>query len=154
MQYRRRVASEDQWSHNALHIACIVMGTWLVRFLIHKAYHSARCIPYIMLADTKQGNSCLGEDGDGKTRWLCTKRGEIGEDMQHEWIKKMHQSKKMVDLNELRHFRKYGINYDVDEFIAENQMFDKNNFTMVVQTAEEEEAELVQGNATEKLVFS
>ena len=107
-----------------------------------------------MLADTKQGNGCFGDDGDGKTNWLCMKREDKGEDTLPEWILKMHKSKKMVDLNELRHFGKYGINYDVDEFIADDQMFDKNNFTTVVQMTEEEEVEVIEGNATEELVFS
>ena len=80
VQYRRRAVSKDQQSHNALHIARIVMGAHLVGFLIHEAYHSVRFIPFVMLADTKRGNSCLGEDGDGRTRWLCTKRGEVVEE--------------------------------------------------------------------------
>ena len=154
VQYRRRAASQDKRSHNAIHIARIVMGARLIGFLIHESYQSARFIPYIMLADTERGNGCLGEDGDGKTRWLCTKRGEIGEDTLPEWIQKIHQSNKMVDLNELRFFGKYSINYDVDEFVPENSMFDKNNFTMVVQMAEEDEVKVVQGNAKEELVFS
>ena len=53
VQYRRRAASKDQWSHNALHIPRIVMAAHLVSFLIHEAYHSARFIPFVMLADTK-----------------------------------------------------------------------------------------------------
>ena len=75
VQYRRRAASKDKWSHNALHITRIVMGARLIGFLIHEAYSSARLIPYVMLADTKRGNGCLGEDGDDTTRWLCMKRG-------------------------------------------------------------------------------
>ena len=75
IQHRRRAVSKDKWSHNVIHIARIVMGARLVGFLIHEAYHSARFIPYVMLADTKQANGCLGEDGDGRMRWLCTKRG-------------------------------------------------------------------------------
>ena len=43
----------------------------------------------------------------------------------------MHQSKKMIDLNELRYFGKYGINYDIDELIAANSMFNRINFTKV-----------------------
>ena len=104
IQYRRRAVSKDKHSHIAIHIARIVMGSHLVGFLIKEAYNSARFIPYIMLADTKRGNSCLGEDGDGTTRWLCMKRGEIGEDMLPKWIQEMHQSNKMVDMNELRFF--------------------------------------------------
>ena len=53
VQYRRRAASKDKQSHNAIHIARIVMGTQLVGFLIHKAYNSSRLILYVMLADTK-----------------------------------------------------------------------------------------------------
>ena len=60
----------------------------------------------------------------------------------------------MVDLNELRYFRKYGINYNIDEFIGENLMFDESNFTKFSQTAEEDEVDLVQGNGTEQLVLS
>ena len=120
VQYRRRTVPKDERSYNAIHIARIVMGTRLVGFLIHKAYNSARLILYVMLADTKRGNSCLGEDGDNTTRWLCTKRGQIAHEMLPKWIQKMHQANKMVDLNELRFFRKYGINYNVDEFVAEN----------------------------------
>ena len=89
VQYRRRVVSKDEWSHNTIHIARIVMDTWLVGFLIHKAYNSERFIPYVMLADTKRGNSCLGEDSYDTTRWLCMKRGQIGEDTIPEWIQKM-----------------------------------------------------------------
>ena len=106
VQYRRRAASEDKQSHNTIHITRIVMGTQLVSFLIHEAYNSARLIPYMMLTDTKQGNLCLGEDSDDTTRWLCTKRGQIREDALPSWIQQMHQSKKMVDLNELRFFGK------------------------------------------------
>ena len=45
VQYRRRAASKDEQSHNAIHIARIVMGTRLVSFLIHEAYNSVRLIP-------------------------------------------------------------------------------------------------------------
>ena len=107
------------------------MGTHLVRFLIHKAYHSARFILFVMLPDTKQGNGCLGEDSNGRMRWLCMKRGEVGEDTLPKWIQEMHKSNKMVDLNELRYFGKYGINYDINKFIRENSMFDERNFTKV-----------------------
>ena len=150
VQYRRRVASKDERSHNAIHIARIVMGTWLVSFLIHKACNSARLILYVMLADTKRGNGCLGEDGDDTTRWLCTKRGQIREDVLPNLIQQMHQSKKMIDLNELRFFGKYGINYDVNEFVEGNSMFDKTNYTKVSQTAEDDELDVVQGDCTEE----
>ena len=126
------------------------MGTRLVGFLIHEAYNSARLIPYVMLADTKRGNGCLGEDGDDTTRWLCTKRGQIREDVLPSWIQQMHQSKKMVDLNELRFFGKYGINYDVDEFVEGNSMFDETNYTKVSQTAEDNEVDMVEGDCTEE----
>ena len=53
VQYRRRAASKDKQSHNAIHIARIVMGTRLISFLTHEAYNSARLIPYVMLVDTK-----------------------------------------------------------------------------------------------------
>ena len=56
----------------------------------------------------------------------------------------------MVDLNGLRFFVEHGINYDVNEFVPENSMFDKSNFTMVVQTAEEDKVEVAQGNETEE----
>ena len=150
VQHRRRAVSKDQQSHNALHIARIVIGTHLVGFLIHEAYHSARFIPFVMLADTKRGNSWLGEDGDGRTRWLCTKMGEVVEEMLPKWIKQMRKSKKMVDLNELRYFGKYGINYDINELIGENSMFDETNFTHVSQTAEEDDVDMVQGNCKEE----
>ena len=66
------------------------------------------------------------------------------------WIQQMHKSKKMVDLNELRYFRKYGISYDINQFIGENSMFDKTNFTNVSQTAEEDDVDVVQGNCKEE----
>ena len=150
VQYRRRAASKDKRSHNAIHIARIVMGAWLVGFLIHEAYNSARLILYVMLADTKRGNGCLGEDSDDTTRWLCTKRGQIREDALASWIEQMHQSKKMVDLNKLRFFGKYGINYDVDEFVEGNSMFDETNYTKVSQTAEDDEVDVVEGDCTEE----
>ena len=77
VQYRRRATSKDKRSHNAIHIACIVMGARLIGFLIHESYQSARFILYVMLADTERGNGCLGEDADGKMRWLCTKREKL-----------------------------------------------------------------------------
>ena len=150
VQYRRRVASKDKRSHNTIHTARIVMGVWLVSFLKHEAYNSARLIPYVMLADTKRGNGCLGEDGDDTTRWLCTKRGQIREDTLPSWIQQMHQSKKMVDLNELRFFRKYGINYNVDEFVEGNSMFGETNYTKVSQTAEDNEVDVVERDCTEE----
>ena len=73
VQYRRRASSKDERSHNSLHIARIVMGAHLIGFLINKCYGTARLIPYVMLADTIRGNGCLGEDGNGTMRWLCTK---------------------------------------------------------------------------------
>ena len=154
VQYRRRVASKDEQSHNTLHIARIAMGAHLVSFLIHEAYHTARFILFVMLADTKQGNGCLGEDGDGRTWWLCMKRGEVIEEMLPKWIQEMHKSNKMVDLNQLRYFGKYSINYDIDEFVGENSMFDETNFTKVSEMAEEDEVDMVQGNGTEELVLS
>ena len=107
-----------------------------------------------MLADTIRGNGCLGEDGNGTTRWLCTKKGQIPEETLPEWIQQMHQSKKMIDLNELRYFGKYGINYNIDELIATNSMFDRINFTKVLQMEEDEEVDGVEGNGKEKLVLS
>ena len=56
----------------------------------------------------------------------------------------------MVDLNELRFFGKYSINYDIDEFVAENSMFNETDYTKVSQTAEEDEVNMVQGNCTEQ----
>ena len=150
VQYRRRVASKDEQSHNAIHITRIVMGARLISFLIHKAYNSARLIPYVMLVDTKRLNGCLGEDGDDTTRWLCMKSGQIREDRLPNWIQKMHQSKKMVDLNELRFFGKYGINYNINEFVEGNSMFDKANYTKVSQTAEDNEVDVVEGDCTEE----
>ena len=61
------------------------------------------------------------EDGNGTTRWLCTKKGQIPEETLPEGIQQMHQSKKMIDLNELRYFGKYGINYNIDELIADGR---------------------------------
>ena len=55
-----------------------------------------------------------------------------------------------LDLNELRYFRKYSINYNIEEFVAENSMFNKSNFTKVSQT----EVGVVEGNGTEQLVLS
>ena len=107
-----------------------------------------------MLADTIRGNGCLGEDGNGMMRWLCTEKGQIPEETLLEWIQQMHQSKKMIGLNELRYFRKYGINYDIDELIATNSMFDRINFTKVLQTEEDEEVDVVDGNDRERLVLS
>ena len=49
---------------------------------------------------------------------------------------------------------KYGINYDIDELIAANSMFDRINFTKVLQTEEEEEVDVVEGNGKERLVLS
>ena len=60
----------------------------------------------------------------------------------------------MIDLNELRLFGKYGINYDVDELIAENSMFDSSNFTKVSLTDEDEEVDVVEENGEERLVLS
>ena len=71
------------------------------------------------------------------------KRGEIGEDILPKWIQEMHQSNKMVDMNELRFLGKYSINYNIDELVAENSMFDKSNFTKVSQTTEEDEVDVV-----------
>ena len=150
----RRASSKDERSHNSLHIARIVMGAHLIGFLINKCYGTARLIPYVMLADTIRGNGCLGEDGNGTTRWLCMKKGQIPKETLPEWIQQMHQSKKMIDLNELRYFGKYGINYDIDELIAGNSMFDRINFTKVLQTEEEEEVDVVEGNGKERLVLS
>ena len=62
----------------------------------------------------------------------------------------MHQSKKMVDLNELRFFGKYRINYDVNEFVEGNSMFNKTNYTKVSQTAEDDEVDVVEGDRTEE----
>ena len=62
--------------------------------------------------------------------------------------------KKMIDLNELRFFGKYSINYDVDKLIAENSVFDRSNFMKVLQTEEDEEVEVVEGNGKERLVLS
>ena len=154
IRYRRRASLKDEQSHNLLHIARIVMGTHLIGFLINECYGTARLIPYVMLADTIRGNGCLGEDGNGTTRWLCMKKGQIPEEMLPEWIQQMHQSKKMIDLNELRYFGKYGINYDIDELIAANSMFDRINFTKVLQTEEDEEVDVVEGNGKERLVLS
>ena len=99
--YRRRVSSKEERSHNALHIARIVMGTHLIGFLIKECYSTARLIPYVMLVNTIRRNGCLGEDRNGTTRWLCTKKGQIPKETLPEWIQQMHQSKKMIDLNEL-----------------------------------------------------
>ena len=60
----------------------------------------------------------------------------------------------MIDLNELRYFGKYGINYDIDKLIATNSMFDRINFTKVLQTEEDEEVDVVEGNGKERLVLS
>ena len=65
----------------------------------------------------------------------------------------MHQTKKMIDLNELRYFRQYGINYDVDKLIAKNSMFNSSNFTKVLQTGEDEEVDVVEENGEERLVL-
>ena len=59
----------------------------------------------------------------------------------------------MIDLNELRYFGQYGINYDVDELIAENSVFDSSNFTKVLQTDEDEEVDMVEENGEERLVL-
>ena len=107
-----------------------------------------------MLADTIRGNGCLGEDGNGTTRRLCTKKGQIPEEMLQEWVQQMHQSKKMIDLNELRYFGKYGINYDIDELIAVNSMFNRINFTKVLQMEEDEQVDVVEGNGKDRLVLS
>ena len=56
----------------------------------------------------------------------------------------------MVDLNELRYFGKYGINYDIDKLIGENSMLDETNFTNVSQMAEEDHVDMVQGNCKEE----
>ena len=152
--YRRRASSKDPRTHNSLHIARIVMGAHLVGFLINECYGTARLIPYVMLADTIRRNGCVCEDGNGTTRWLCTKRGKIPEESLPDWIQQMHKTKKMIDLNELRFFSKYGINYDVDELIAENSMFDSSNFTKVSLTDEDEEVDVVAENGEERLVLS
>ena len=154
VRYRRRASSKDPRTHNSLHIARIVMGAHLVGFLINECYGTARLIPYVMLADTIRGNGCVCKDGNGTTRWLCTKRGELPEESLPDWIKQMHKTKKMIDLNELRFFGKYGINYDVDELIAENSMFDSSNFTKVSPTDEDEEVDVVAENGEERLVLS
>ena len=82
------------------------------------------------------------------------KKGQIPEETLPEWVKQMHQSNKMIDLNELRYFRKYGINYDIDELIATNSMFNRINFTKVLQMEEDEEVDVVEGNGKERLVLS
>ena len=82
------------------------------------------------------------------------KKGQIPKEMLPEWIQQMHQSKKMIDLNELRYFGKYSINYDIDELIAANSMFDRINFTKVLQMEEDEEVDIVEGNGKERLVLS
>ena len=38
--------------------------------------------------------------------------------------------------------KKYGINYDIDELIAANSMFDRINFTKVLQMEEDEEVDV------------
>ena len=65
----------------------------------------------------------------------------------------MHQTKKMIDLNELKYFGQYGINYDVDKLIAENSMFESSNFTKVLQTDEDEDVDVVEENGGERLVL-
>ena len=82
------------------------------------------------------------------------KKGQISKETLPEWIQQMHQSKKMIDLNELRYFGKYGINYNIDELIAANSMFDRINFTKVLQMEEDEEVDVVEGNDKERLVLS
>ena len=82
------------------------------------------------------------------------KKRELPEESLPDWIKQMHKMKKMIDLNELRFFGKYGINYDVDELIAENSMFDSSNFTKVSPTDEDEEVDVVAENGDERLVLS
>ena len=153
VRYQRRASSKDERTHNSLHIARIVMGSHLVGFLMNECYGTARLIPYVMLADTLRGNGCVCNDENGTTRWLCTKRGKIPEESLPEWIQKMYQMKKMIDLNELRYFGQYGINYDVDELIAENSMFNSSNFTKVLQTDEDEEVDVVEENGEERLVL-
>ena len=106
------------------------------------------------LANTIRGNGCLGEDGNGTMRWLCMKKGQIPKETLPEWIQQMHQSNKMIVLNELRYFGKYGINNDIDELIAANSMFDRINFTKVLQTEEDEEVDVVEGNGKDRLVLS
>ena len=130
------------------------MGSHLVGFLINECYGTARLIPYVMLADTIRGNGCVCNDGNGTTRWLCTKRGKIPKESLPDWIQQMHKTKKMIDLNELRFFGKYRINYNVDELIAENSMFDSSNFTKVSPTDEDEEVDVAEENGEERLVLS
>ena len=154
VRYRRRASSKDDRTHNSLHIARIVMGTHLVGFLINECYGTARLIPYVMLADTIRGNGCVCDDRNGMMRWLCSKRAKIPKESLPDWIQQMHKTKKMIDLNELRFFGKYGINYDVDELIAENSMFDSSNFTKVSATDEDEEVDVVEENGEERLVLS
>ena len=154
IRYQRRASSKDPRTHNSLHITRIVMGAHLVEFLINECYGTTRLIPYVMLANTIRGNGCVCDDGNGTTRWLCTKRGKIPEESVPDWIQQMHKTKKMIDLNELRFFGKYGINYDVDELIAENSMFDSSNFTKVSPTDEDEEVDVVEENGEERLVLS
>ena len=154
VRYRRRASSKDPRTHNSLHIARIVMGAHLVGFLINECYGTARLIPYVMLADTIRGNGCVCDDGNGTMRWLCSKRGKIPEESLPDWIQQMHKTKKMIDLNELRFFGKYGINYDVDELIAENSMFDSSNFTKISPMDEDEEVDVVEENGEERLVLS
>ena len=154
VRYWRRASSKDPRTHNSLHIARIVMGAHLVGFLINECYSTARLIPYVMLADTIRGNGCVCDDGNGTTRWLCSKRGKIPEESLPDWIQQMHKTKKMIDLNELRFFSKYRINYNVDELIAENSIFDSSNFTKVSPTDEDEEVDVVEENGEERLVLS
>ena len=154
VRYRRRASSKDPRTHNSLHIARIVMGAHLVGFLINECYGTARLIPYVMLANTIRGNGYVCDNGNGTTRWLCSKRGKIPEESLPDWIQQLHKTKKMIDLNELRFFGKYGINYDVDELIAGNSMFDSSNFTKVSPTDEDEEVDVVEENGEERLVLS
>ena len=48
----------------------------------------------------------------------------------------------------------YGINYNVDELIAENSMFNRSNFTNILEMEEDEEVEVVEENGKERLVLS
>ena len=154
VRYRRGASLKDPRTHNSLHITRIVMGAHLVGFFINECYGTARLIPYVMLADTVRGNGCVCDDGNGTTRWLCSKRGKIPEELLPDWIQQMHKTKKMIDLNELRFFGKYGINYDVDELIAENSMFDSSIFSKISPMDEDEEVDVVEENGEERLVLS
>ena len=117
VKYRRRQASLNENTANALSIVRVVMGNHLIGFLFCNAYGFSRGIPYHMLSVTSHGTGCLEkapEEVDEDPNWLST-RWVANEDVSDE-IKEMRKKSKMIDLCELFHWGYWGFDYDEGEY--------------------------------------